>query len=359
VQGATGTLEYMAPEVLQGTSYDPQPADIWSIGVILFCMLSGNFPFADKRAILAVDYEIPPYFTIPMRSLISSILQRDPKRRPSIQTIRNSELMRSVTPTTSLLEQFYTALKLKRESEEAGLCQSPSQRFRRASLSVVFSRKVTTALSSPTIHGAGRDVRLVCHDRLLSLMELLSSEFFLSNARACSVIIVFFTPNIISALQWRARISFQLLALVRVPLTFFLLHFDPLTAHSTCNSSTYLQGESTMRKSNLRNINWEDAASDPAMGLQMSLADELGRCSLDSSVLPVEHRVYTFVNIYNLLFLFSCIMHKAHPVSMSASEQNDFFGRRHHCLSFEMVRSYFTQASDTSSFSHTYVGQPR
>jgi serine/threonine protein kinase len=173
MQGSIGTLEYMAPEVLQGLPYDPQPADIWSIGVILFCMLSGNFPFADKRATIAVEYDMPPYFTTPMRSLISSILQRDPRRRPSIQAIRESELMRCVTPTASLLEQFYTALKLKRENEEAGLLQPPSQRFRRASLSVVFARKVTTALSSPTIHGAGRDVRMVCHDRLMSLMELL------------------------------------------------------------------------------------------------------------------------------------------------------------------------------------------
>jgi serine/threonine protein kinase len=177
MQGATGTLEYMAPEVLQGLPYDPQPADIWSIGVILYCMLSGSFPFPDKRAIIAVDFEMPAYFTVPMRSLISSILQRDPRRRPSIDTIRDSELMRHVTPTASLLEQFYSALKLKRENEEAGLLQSPVQRFRRASLSVVFTRKVTTALSSPTLHGAGRDVRMVCHDRLMSLMELLLGEF--------------------------------------------------------------------------------------------------------------------------------------------------------------------------------------
>jgi hypothetical protein len=42
---------------------------------------------------------------------------------------------------------------------------------------VVFSRKVTDALASPTIHGSGRDVRLVCHDRLMSLVELLSGGF--------------------------------------------------------------------------------------------------------------------------------------------------------------------------------------
>ena len=76
-------------------------------------MLSGNFPFADKRAIAAVDYEMPQYFTAPMRALVASILQRDPKKRPSVQSIRDSDLMRSVTPTASLLEQFYDALKAR------------------------------------------------------------------------------------------------------------------------------------------------------------------------------------------------------------------------------------------------------
>ena len=95
---------------------------------------------------------------------------------------------------------------------------------------------------------------------------------------------------------------------------------DASAAHSTADSSTYQQGDHMMRKSQLRSINWVTASSDPAMSLQMSLADELSRCSLDASLLPIEHRAYTFVNIYNLLFLFSCIMHKAHPSSMSASD---------------------------------------
>jgi uracil DNA glycosylase len=102
-----------------------------------------------------------------------------------------------------------------------------------------------------------------------------------------------------------------------------------------------------LRRSRLRNINWVAASSNPAMVLQMNLADELSRCCLESSLLPVEHRAYTFVNMYNLLFLHSCIMHKAHPSSMSAAEQNDFFGKRHHCVSFEMVRKLFEHFNST------------
>ncbi|XP_052415311.1 striated muscle preferentially expressed protein kinase [Carassius gibelio] len=42
-----GTLEYMAPELLKGDLVGP-PADIWSLGVLSYIMLSGRLPFQDK-----------------------------------------------------------------------------------------------------------------------------------------------------------------------------------------------------------------------------------------------------------------------------------------------------------------------
>lgn len=42
-----GTPHYVAPEVIDG-SYGPQ-ADVWSVGVVLFALLSGLFPFGGKN----------------------------------------------------------------------------------------------------------------------------------------------------------------------------------------------------------------------------------------------------------------------------------------------------------------------
>ncbi len=40
-----GTPAYMAPEIIKRYEYDPQLADIWAAGVVLYYLLSGTFPF--------------------------------------------------------------------------------------------------------------------------------------------------------------------------------------------------------------------------------------------------------------------------------------------------------------------------
>ena len=94
-----GSPYYASPEVLQGRPYDGGQADVWSVGVILFVMLTGYPPFslpADEnnirklyKTIINVEYKIPDELSREAKDLIKRILVRDPKKRISITAIWN------------------------------------------------------------------------------------------------------------------------------------------------------------------------------------------------------------------------------------------------------------------------------
>ncbi|KAJ3039185.1 RAC-gamma serine/threonine-protein kinase [Rhizophlyctis rosea] len=81
-----GTLEYLAPEVLEGLE-NSFAADWWAYGVVLFEMLCGFHPFYsdDREAIrdniLYADIEYPHHVTPDARDLITKLLNRNPMRR--------------------------------------------------------------------------------------------------------------------------------------------------------------------------------------------------------------------------------------------------------------------------------------
>lgn len=89
----TGTPYYASPEVWQDKPYDKR-SDIWSLGCVLFEMAALNPPFTApdikslyQRVLKAVIPRIPPSFSSDLYAMIKSLLQVDPKNRPSTKQI--------------------------------------------------------------------------------------------------------------------------------------------------------------------------------------------------------------------------------------------------------------------------------
>ncbi|KAI9496867.1 hypothetical protein BDB00DRAFT_757835 [Zychaea mexicana] len=84
-----GTMDYWAPELLQGISYDGPPQDIWSLGILLHTLIFRETPFNEIDDILGDELRIrdPPYPG--PTELLRKMLSRDVVSRPSIDQVLN------------------------------------------------------------------------------------------------------------------------------------------------------------------------------------------------------------------------------------------------------------------------------
>ena len=89
----TGTPSYMAPEVIRG-NYN-EKCDLWSCGVVLYLLLTGDFPFDAEfhdqllskilDAKLSFDNPIWTTFSFELKHLLLQLFQKDPKKRISAE----------------------------------------------------------------------------------------------------------------------------------------------------------------------------------------------------------------------------------------------------------------------------------
>lgn len=83
----------MVPEMIKKQAYDNK-VDIWSLGVILYEIMTGERPFQGdynkklKKSIINDEYKVLPIiFKDEIKELLSSMLNKNPKQRPIITDV--------------------------------------------------------------------------------------------------------------------------------------------------------------------------------------------------------------------------------------------------------------------------------
>ncbi|XP_054913275.1 MAP/microtubule affinity-regulating kinase 3a isoform X10 [Poeciliopsis prolifica] len=92
-----GSPPYAAPELFQGKKYDGPEVDVWSLGVILYTLVSGSLPFDGqnlkelRERVLRGKYRIPFYMSTDCENLLKRFLVLNPTKRGTLEVREDTE----------------------------------------------------------------------------------------------------------------------------------------------------------------------------------------------------------------------------------------------------------------------------
>jgi len=95
-----GSLQYCGPEIVQFKSYDGVKADLWSLGVVMYGLLTAGYPFTGKtndeivEKIVIAKYEPCRFLTRRAEELLKKLLEVDPNKRITLNELKKDPWLR-------------------------------------------------------------------------------------------------------------------------------------------------------------------------------------------------------------------------------------------------------------------------
>ena len=115
------------PELHSKKPYNPELADNWSAGILLYQMLAGNLPFKSQkdleliRLIIRGDYSMPSSLSTNMKNLIKGLLENKEEKRLKLNDIFNQEIIKEKKITKASLLQGLNILTTKYPIDEIAI----------------------------------------------------------------------------------------------------------------------------------------------------------------------------------------------------------------------------------------------
>jgi len=152
-----GSPHYACPEVCSSSTYDGTKADSWSLGVLLYVLITGDFPFNDQNygalfhRIQTGKYVIPSYVDQDIADLITRLLTVDSDCRLSVRGILEHSCMQ---PFGSALPKFHGYYSSGTDSKERRYTNSCSEEvhIKNKSASTDLHNGVGNMRQKPKIH---------------------------------------------------------------------------------------------------------------------------------------------------------------------------------------------------------------
>jgi len=138
-----GSIFYAAPEIFIGQEYTGPEIDIWSLGVVLYAMITGRLPFTGANNeevamnIIEGNFKLPSSCSKSLSNLLRSMLTVDSRFRINMNDIKEHPWLQVKNPVVA-----------QKSEEKISIKQEKPQK-KKSAVALFFSKFITSNKSKP------------------------------------------------------------------------------------------------------------------------------------------------------------------------------------------------------------------